>query len=137
VYYTEHGGFDTHVNQAFRHAQLLTQLDQALTAFQKDLERQGLAEQVVVLAFSEFGRRVRENQSAGTDHGVAAPVFLAGSRVRGGFHGEFPSLVDLDRGDLKHSVDFRQVYAAVLDRWLGVDSRKVLRGRFPGLAVLG
>jgi uncharacterized protein (DUF1501 family) len=136
VYYTYHGGFDTHTNQDGRHGNLLQQLDQALVAFQKDLERLGVADRVVLMAFSEFGRRVAPNASGGTDHGVAGPVFLLGSRVRGGLYGEHPSLVDLDRGDLRHGVDFRRVYATLLRDHLAVDATRVLRGEFDPLDCL-
>jgi len=84
----------------------------------------------VVLAFSEFGRRVQENGSGGTDHGVAGPVFLAGSAVQGGFFGEHPSLSDLDQGDLKMSIDFRRVYATILKDWLGIEPAPVLGGTY-------
>ena len=85
------------------------------------------------MAFSEFGRRVKENDSAGTDHGTAGPVFLAGSPVRGGVNGKASDLTDLVDGDLKTHFDFRQVYASVLDRWLGISSEKVLGGKFETL----
>jgi len=130
VFYTYHNGFDTHVGQAFRHGSLLQQFDQAVSMFQRDLERLGVADRVAIIVFSEFGRRVRENQSQGTDHGVAAPMLVIGKRIRGGFYGEHPSLQDLDHGDLRHTVDFRRVYASVLDHWLRVDSKQVLRARF-------
>jgi len=136
VYYSYHNGFDTHVNQARRHAQLLTGLDQALLAFQKDLNRLGLADRVVTCVFSEFGRRVRENGSQGTDHGVAAPVFLVGKPLRGGLYGEQPSLTKLDKGDLIHNVDFRRIYASLLRGVLEVDAKKVLRGSFDPLRFL-
>jgi uncharacterized protein (DUF1501 family) len=136
VYYTYHGGFDTHANQAGRHVNLLNQLDGAIVAFQKDLEQQGLADRVVLMAFSEFGRRVRINGSGGTDHGVAGPMFVMGSRVKGGLHGEHPSLTDLNRGDLKHTTDFRSVYATLLDRWLTIDSKRVLGSDFQKLGFL-
>lgn len=136
VYYTYQGGYDTHTNQAGRHANLLLQLDQAVTAFQQDLERLGAADRVVLMVFSEFGRRVRANASGGTDHGVAAPVLLLGSRVRGGLYGRHPSLEDLTKGDLKHNVDFRRIYKTLLDDWLRIESKKVLRGEFEALPLL-
>jgi uncharacterized protein (DUF1501 family) len=86
--------------------------------------------------FSEFGRRVSENGSQGTDHGVAGPMFLIGDRVKGGLHGKYPSLTDLDKGDLKMQVDFRRVYASILDGWLKTPSQKVLGQKFEPLAVL-
>jgi uncharacterized protein (DUF1501 family) len=136
VYYVSFGGFDTHNNQRGRHDNLMRQLDPALAAFHADLRAQGLSERVLVLSFSEFGRRVHENGSLGTDHGVAGPMFLLGDGVKGGLHGKHPSLTDLDDGDLKMQVDFRSVYATVLERWMGMDARKVLGSPFPGLPVL-
>ena len=108
----------------------------AVGAFHADLNAQGLSDKVLVMGFSEFGRRVAENGSAGTDHGVAGPMFLIGDAVKGGMHGKHPSLTDLDRGDLKMSVDFRSVYATVLDDWMKMDSVKVLTARYPKLQLL-
>lgn len=126
VYYVSLSGFDTHANQRGTHDNLLRTLSSCVSAFLKDLKAQGLDDRVLLLTFSEFGRRVKENGSRGTDHGVAAPMFLAGSRVQGGLHGLHPSLSALVDGDLKMSVDFRQVYATVLDDWLGAPAEKVL-----------
>jgi len=131
VYYVSLGGFDTHANQAGSHQRLVGELDGAVAAFLKDLERQGNLERTVLMTFSEFGRRVAENGSNGTDHGAAAPLFLAGGTVKPGFHGAHPSLTDLHRGDLKHGIDFRSVYAAVIEDWLGADSKLVLGKSFP------
>lgn len=131
VYYASIGGFDTHSNQRGRHQQLLTQLGAATRAFYQDLKEQGNADKVLVMTFSEFGRRVAENASGGTDHGTAAPMFLFGSPVKAGLYGRQPSLTDLDRGDLRFSTDFRSVYATVLEKWLGADSTRVLGARFP------
>src|SRR5262249_7552149 len=108
----------------------------ALRAFMQDLQASQLAERVVVMAFSEFGRRVEENGSAGTDHGCAGPMFLAGPSVRAGLIGDHPSLTDLDQGDLKMSTDFRQVYAGLLQNWLGVAAGQVLGQEFSPLACL-
>lgn len=119
VFYAYHNGFDTHTNQQQRHPRLLQELDGAVAAFQKDLERLGFAQRVATLVFSEFGRRVAENASRGTDHGAAGPVFLLGGRVRGGLHGQAPSLADLDRGDLRFTTDFRTIYAAIQQDWFG------------------
>ncbi len=130
------GGFDTHSNQRNQHANLWAQIDAALAAFREDLAARGRAEDVLVFAFSEFGRRVAENGSAGTDHGAAAPAFLFGDAVRGGVLGDHPSLTELDGGDLVHGVDFRRIYATLLDGWLGVDSRAVLGGAFEPLELL-
>lgn len=136
IAYISLGGFDTHANQARVHDHLLTMLAEGLAAFQRDLEGLGLADRVVVLCFSEFGRRVAENGSLGTDHGAAAPLLLIGTRLRGGLVGTHPSLEDLAGGDLKHAVDFRQVYATLLQHWLGADPVAVLGGAFGALPLL-
>lgn len=137
VYYVSHGGFDTHNQQVNSHDRLLGQLDRALKSFFADLKSQGNAERVVLMTFSEFGRRVSENASAGTDHGRASCLFVAGEGVKGGLYGQYPSLTDLDQGDLKHTVDFRGVYASVLEGWLKTSSKPVLRGDFPKLDLIG
>ncbi len=126
VYYVAIDGWDTHSNQAAAHAGLLEQLGDAVAAFTEDLNQHGHGERVVTLMFSEFGRRVKENASRGTDHGAAAPVFLAGSALRPGVIGKHPSLTDLDDGDLKHHTDFRAVYAALLENWLKWPSAPVI-----------
>jgi uncharacterized protein (DUF1501 family) len=136
IYYVSQSGYDTHAAQNFQHAQLLREFAGGLKAFLNDLKAAQLDERVVVLAFSEFGRRVEENGSAGTDHGAAGPVFLAGPSVRGGLIGKHPSLTDLDQGDLKMAIDFRQVYATLLQQWLGVDAQQSLQGSFTQLALL-
>jgi len=130
VYYAHMTGFDTHAAQRGVHENLLGQLAGGVAAFYRDLEAQGNAERVLVLAFSEFGRRVAENGSGGTDHGTAAPMFVFGKGLRGGLYGQQPSLTDLADGDLKHGIDFRSVYATVLDRWLGADPQKILGSGF-------
>jgi uncharacterized protein (DUF1501 family) len=135
VYYAVHRGFDTHAVQMETHARLLGELSGALAAFLDDLKRAGLSERVLVMTFSEFGRRVAENASAGTDHGTAAPMFLAGAGVKAGLFGAAPSLLDLDDGDLKMTVDFRRVYAALLRDWLTVDPAAVLAGQFEPLPL--
>ncbi|MBA3993219.1 MAG: transcriptional initiation protein Tat [Cyanobacteria bacterium DS2.3.42] len=129
-------GFDTHANQQRSQAGLLKQLSDSLLAFQNDLKAHSLDDQVITLVFSEFGRRVQENSGKGTDHGTAEPLFIVGSAVKGGIYGEFPSLTALDNGDLKHTIDFRTVYATVLERWLGADSVQVLGKRFEILPIL-
>ena len=108
----------------------------ALARFQKQLEKDGTADRVTTMVFSEFGRRVGENGSGGTDHGTAAPMFLLGKSVQGGVHGQIPSLSDLDRGDLKYSTDFRRVYATLLENWLHADSKQVLGRGFDKMAVI-
>ncbi len=136
IYYTQLDGFDTHSNQAGAHDGLLREVGDSLKAFLDDLTKSGDAGRVVVLVFSEFGRRVAENASAGTDHGTAAPVFLLGPPVKAGLHGPYPDLHDLDDGDPKHALDFRRVYATLLDRWLACPSDKVLGEKFEHLPVL-
>lgn len=136
IYYVQLEGFDTHQNQLPAHAALLGELAGAVSAFFADLENSGEARRVVLLAFSEFGRRLAENASRGTDHGTAAPVFLAGPSVRAGLHGPYPNLRDLDDGDPRFAIDFRRVYATLLDRWLNCPSRVVLGEEFTPLGVL-
>ncbi|HWB09799.1 MAG TPA: DUF1501 domain-containing protein [Pirellulales bacterium] len=136
VYYLVHSGYDTHAAQADTHARLLNELSGALAAFVNDLTEAKLIERVLVMTFSEFGRRVAENASAGTDHGTAGPMFLTGGLVRGGLFGGTPRLLDLEDGDLKMSVDFRRVYATILRDWLDVRPDAVLAGEFESLNVL-
>lgn len=136
IYYVSQSGYDTHAAQLFTHSQLLREFATALKAFVDDLAASGLGDRAVVLAFSEFGRRVAENGSAGTDHGVAGPVFLAGAPVAGGVIGTHPSLDDLDAGDLKMAVDFRRLYASLLDNWLGIPSADVLGEAYEPVKIL-
>ena len=133
VYYTVQGGYDTHSVQINTHANLLFSLSRAMKSFVDDLKRSELDDRVVVMAFSEFGRRVNENASLGTDHGTAGPVFLAGTKIKPGFMGKSTSLTDLKDGDLKSEFDFQQLYASLLDNWLGVSSEKVLQGKYEPL----
>jgi uncharacterized protein (DUF1501 family) len=137
VYYARQAGYDTHNAQPSVHAALLGEFAGALRAFLDDLATAKLAEQVAVLAFSEFGRTVKENASAGTDHGTSGPVFLAGSLVQAGLQGSMPSLLDLDprTGELRVGLDFRRVYATVLQDWLGLDAKPVLGGGFESLPL--
>jgi uncharacterized protein (DUF1501 family) len=130
VFYTVQGGYDTHAAQRFAHSSLLGEFAQAVAAFFTDLSAAGLADRIALLAFSEFGRTIRENASAGTDHGTAGCVFLVGPGVRGGVCGSTPSLTELDKGEPRMTTDFRRVYASVLEDWLGLGSRDVLNGRF-------
>lgn len=136
VIYFSTGGFDTHARQAEQHATLLRNFSAAVKAFQDEIEALGKADKVAVLVFSEFGRRSYENASGGTDHGAAAPMFLIGKGVRGGLYGPIPDLNDLQDGDVKYQIDFRQVYATTLDAWMGGDSGKVLGGKFDHVPVL-
>jgi uncharacterized protein (DUF1501 family) len=137
IYYTLQPGYDTHSAQLQTHGQLLFELARALKAFLDDLAAAKLADRVAVLMFSEFGRTVDENGSAGTDHGTSGPVFLAGQRVRAGLVGTTPSLLDLDpkHGDLKGGIDFRQIYATVLQDWLDLPSKQALGGDFGPLPL--
>jgi uncharacterized protein (DUF1501 family) len=137
IYYLRQGGYDTHSVQLGRHAALLGELARALAAFLDDLEAAKLADRVAVLCFSEFGRTVAENETTGTDHGTAGPVFVAGGAVKGGVLGTTPSLMDLDprHGDLRVGLDFRSVYATLLEGWLGLPARAALAGRFETLPL--
>jgi uncharacterized protein (DUF1501 family) len=137
VYYARQGGYDTHGAQLGAHAALLGEFAGAVRAFLDDLATGKLAERVTLLAFSEFGRTVKENGSAGTDHGTSGPVFLAGSQVRAGLQGNMPSLLDLDpqSGELRVGTDFRRVYATVLEDWMGLESKPVLGGDFESLPL--
>ena len=139
IYYVSQGGYDTHVGQAGAHDRLLREMGDAVTAFLADLKAQGNLGRVTLMTFSEFGRRVKENASEGTDHGAAAPLFLAGGGVTAGLLGEMPSLAtrDLDDGDVKFNVDFRSVYATVLEKHLGVKSDPILGRAFPLLKAYG
>lgn len=137
IYYVSLDGFDTHSEQEKAHAGLLAELSDAIAAFVADLKEHHHDQRVLVMTFSEFGRRVRENASRGTDHGAAAPMFLIGGRARPGLIGKHPSLGDLDDGDLKHHTDFRRVYAAVLQHWLGWKTDGILDGQYEPLPVLG
>jgi uncharacterized protein (DUF1501 family) len=137
VYFVSLGGFDTHANQLNAHANLLRQLSEGLAAFQKDLTARGLDDQVLTMTFSEFGRRPNENESAGTDHGTAAPLFVMGRRIQGALHGTAPSLKLERNADLSFSTDFRSVYATVLDRWLETPADEILGARHERLGFLG
>jgi uncharacterized protein (DUF1501 family) len=136
VYYASLGGFDTHANQLNGHANLMRQLGGALNAFQKDLGKQGNTGKVMTMVFSEFGRRVAQNGSNGTDHGTAAPMFLIGDNVQSGLLGKHPSLTKLDEGDLMYNTDFREVYASVLEDWMGADSKAILGKKYKQADVL-
>lgn len=130
------GGFDSHANQADNHGALLEQLSESVAAFVADLKRDGSLDRVLLATFSEFGRTVAENGRKGTGHGAAAPMFLVGGRLRGGLIGEHPSLADLDGGAMRHHTDVRRVYATLVGRWLGLDSRAVLGQDHDPLEVL-
>ena len=134
LYYTSFrdNAFDTHVHQPNLHKRLLTYASDAIRGFMNDLDRMGKSKEVVLLVMTEFGRRVPENTSLGTDHGAAGPMFIIGSSVKGGHYGKIPDLVNgLDDGEnLKYTTDFRSVYATVIDKWLQVDSKNILRKNF-------
>jgi len=136
VYFVSLGGFDTHSEQDGAHAALMNELSSSLAAFHADLKGHGLGERVVTATFSEFGRRVKENGSLGTDHGAAGPMFIVGEAAKAGLHGKHPSLTNLDQGDLRHQVDFRSVYSTLLTDWLGWDAKAAVGGSFPRLKLL-
>ena len=139
LYYTSyrHNAFDTHVQQSDLHERLLTYVSDAVAGFMRDMERIGRANDVTVLVFSEFGRRVPENTSLGTDHGTANHMYMIGKSVKGGHYGKPPSLTELDEGDnLVFTTDFRRVYASVIDGWLGCrDTQRLLSGKFEPFPV--
>ena len=137
VYYVSHGSFDTHVNQKDRQDKLFGQLDDALTALTDDLKKNNRFDDVLIMTFSEFGRRVSQNASNGTDHGTASSMFMIGGGVKkAGLYNDIPSLEDLDEGDLKYAVDFKEVYATVLDKWLQTDPRGVLDKKYERLEFI-
>ncbi|MDA1096827.1 MAG: DUF1501 domain-containing protein [Chloroflexi bacterium] len=130
------GGFDLHATQLPDHGGLLADVADSIATFYRDLQAHGRDQDVVIMTWSEFGRRVTENGSGGTDHGSAGPMFIAGTPVSGGLYGERPSLTDLDNNNFKFTTDFRQVYASLLEGWLGAPSDIVLNGRFEQLPLL-
>ncbi|MBI1743162.1 DUF1501 domain-containing protein [Candidatus Acetothermia bacterium] len=131
------GGFDTHANQAKDHETLWSYVDGGLASFYQDLQQLKVADNVLMMTYSEFGRRVRENGSRGTDHGTAAPMFVLGNKVKGGLYSEYPSLTNLDsNSNLIHTVDFRSVYNTILEDWMGAEAEKVLGGKFDNLHFL-
>ena len=136
VYYTLQSGYDTHAAQRFTHLNLLSEFAGAVRAFFADLDQAKLAERVLLVAFSEFGRTIKENGSVGTDHGTIGCVFVAGSKVKDGLVGAMPSLTDLDGGEPKMTTDFRRIYATLLDQWLACPSEQVLGAKFEHLPLL-
>ena len=114
----------------------MSEFNDAIAAFVSDLKQQGNFDRVLLMTFSEFGRRVAENANGGTDHGAAAPIFLLGGKVKPGFLGKHPSLTDLDHGDLKFNTDFRSIYGTVLEQWLNAPSQIVLGRKFPSLPIV-
>jgi len=138
IFYVSQGGYDTHTNQAGAHGRLLKDLGDSTKAFVSDMKAQGNMSRVLVMTFSEFGRRVSENASGGTDHGAAAPMFIVGNKVKAGLLGKYPSLApaDLFQGDLKYQVDFRSVYAGVLEQWMKTKSAPILGRQFLALQLV-
>ncbi|HZV77693.1 MAG TPA: DUF1501 domain-containing protein [Candidatus Babeliales bacterium] len=134
--YVEHGSFDTHVSQRTTQDQLLLEFSNAVAAFYEDLAAHGNDRRVLTLTFSEFGRRIEENGNHGTDHGEASPLFMIGGGVKGGLYGAPPDLNDTNMGNVRFAVDFRSVYATVLERWLGRPSAPVLKGQFAQLPII-
>jgi uncharacterized protein (DUF1501 family) len=130
------GSFDTHAGQRAQQDRLLGYLGDGLLAFYTDLAAHGLDQKVMTMTFSEFGRRVTQNASNGTDHGTAMPLFVVGGGVKGGIYGDHPLLTDLDAGDLKYAIDFRSIYATVIEKWLGRDPAPVLGGAYPSIAFV-
>jgi uncharacterized protein (DUF1501 family) len=135
VFYCEIGGFDTHANQLQTHEQLLKNVADSIEAFLTDLRVKKLASKVTVMCFSEFGRRLKPNDSNGTDHGAAGPMFVVGPRVRPGLHGTHPSLESPEDGDLPHTTDFRAIYGQLLANWLNADARAVLGTAYDGPSI--
>jgi uncharacterized protein (DUF1501 family) len=138
VYYVSQGGYDTHTNQVNSQQRLLGDLADSTKAFVDDMKAQGNMGRVLVMTFSEFGRRVNENANGGTDHGAAAPMFIVGNTVKAGLLGKYPSLApeDLYQGDIKYNVDFRNVYASVLETWLKTKSAPILGKQFEPLPIV-
>mgnify|MGYP002335561229 CR=1 FL=1 len=137
IYYVSLSGFDTHVNQKNQQERLLKQYAEGMSAFVKDLKQNKLLDDTLIMTFSEFGRRVKQNASRGTDHGTANNLFLIGGKLkRPGFFNEGPNLSTLDKGDLIYKVDFRDIYATILDKWLEGNSKQVLNKSFQGLNLV-
>ncbi|HEX3720760.1 MAG TPA: DUF1501 domain-containing protein [Verrucomicrobiae bacterium] len=138
IFYVSQGGYDTHTNQVGQQERLLRDLGDSVNSFVADLKAQGNFQRVMLMTFSEFGRRVAENANGGTDHGAAAPMFVVGNKVKAGLHGKYPSLAaaDLFNGDLRYNVDFRSVYAGILEEWLNTKSEPILGRKFSPLPLV-
>jgi uncharacterized protein (DUF1501 family) len=138
IFYVSQGGYDTHTNQVGNHQRLLADLGDSVKSFVEDMKAQGNMGRVLLMTFSEFGRRVSDNANSGTDHGAAAPMFVVGDRVHAGLLGQYPSLApgDLFEGDIKYTVDFRSVYASVLETWLKTRSEPILGRKFQPLQLV-
>ena len=140
IYHTayRHNAFDTHVHQAEQHQRMLTYVSDGVAGFLQDMKRIGRDKDVTLMVYSEFGRRPAENTSLGTDHGTANHVYVLGASVKGGHHGQAPDLTRLNaEGNMVHTVDFRQVYASVIEQWMGADSAALLNGRYATLPLFG
>jgi uncharacterized protein (DUF1501 family) len=137
VFYTSHGTFDTHATQLPAHAKLWQEVSEGVAAFFDDLRAHDAADDVIMLVWSEFGRRVKDN-GAGTDHGAGSVAFILGDHVKGGMYGEYPSLKkdDLTGGNLKYNVDFRSTYASILDQWMQIDAKPIVNGKFEEFAIV-
>ena len=137
VYYVSLSGFDTHIHQQDQQARQLKIYGDAVTAFVKDLKQSGKLDDTLVMTFSEFGRRVEQNASNGTDHGTANNILVYGGKLKkAGIYNPAPDLATLDNGDLKYEIDFRDVYATLLDKWLGINNNQVLNKNFAGLQFI-
>lgn len=137
VYYVSHGAFDTHVNQLASQQTQLKRLDEAITALTRELKNNNRFQDVVIVTFSEFGRRVAQNASGGTDHGTANNMFLIGGGLKKqGLLNDGPDLVNLNEGDLQHTVDFKRVYATLLKNWLGADDAAILKKQYEHLSFV-
>jgi uncharacterized protein (DUF1501 family) len=137
VFYTSHGSFDTHASQLPTHGKLWTEVSEGVAAFFADLRAHNAADDVLMLIWSEFGRRVKDN-GAGTDHGAGSVAFVLGDRVKGGFYGEYPSLKsdDLTLGNLKYNNDFRSTYSSILEQWMKIESKPIVNGKFEQFALV-
>ena len=137
IFYAHHGGYDTHANEVPTHPKLLSDLSGAISDFFQDIRDHNASENVVMLVFTEFGRRVQDNHS-GTDHGAGGGAFVIGDRVNGGLHAAYPSLElsDLEFGDLRHTYDFRGLYATLLEQWMGIDAKPIVGGTYEQLPLI-
>ena len=132
IFYTNHGGYDTHANEMPAHPKLISDLSGAISDFMDDLEEHEAADDIVILVFTEFGRRMRDNGS-GTDHGSGGGAFIFGKNVKGGLYSEYPSLdpANWEHGeDLQHTIDFRGIYGTVLEQWLQLEAKPIVKGGF-------
>jgi uncharacterized protein (DUF1501 family) len=132
IFYTQHGGYDHHAQELPAHEKLLAEISQGITDFLADLRAHDAADNVLILVFTEFGRRMRDNGS-GTDHGSGGGAFLIGDRVTGGLYSEYPSIDPADwlnAEDMRHTIDFRSIYATILEQWIGVESQDIVRGKY-------